>query len=160
MKDFYVLHGDILYADEERRIREERDSYLVVRDGKVEEITSRIPASTAVLDYDGCLIIPGLIDLHLHAPQYQFAGLFMDKELLEWLNSHTFPEEGKYADLSYARKAYSIFVSDLVQSETTRFSAFATIHEDASLLLSSIICILSSFISSIFCQLPGSILLR
>ena len=139
MKDFYVLHGDILYADEERRIREERDSYLVVRDGKVEEITSRIPASTAVLDYDGCLIIPGLIDQHLHAPQYQFAGLFMDKELLEWLNSHTFPEEGKYADLSYARKAYSIFVSDLVQSETTRFSAFATIHEDASLLLSSML---------------------
>lgn len=33
----------------------------------------------------------------------------MDLELLDWLNTITFPQEAKYADLSYAKKAYLHF---------------------------------------------------
>lgn len=81
------------------------------------------------------LIIPGMNDLHLHAPQYAFHGMYMDLELLEWLNQVTFPEEARYADLSYAEKAYSIFAEDLRQSATTRASIFATLHVEATELL-------------------------
>lgn len=66
-----------------------------------------------VRDAGDSLIVPGFADLHLHAPQYSFRGMGMDLELLDWLNSVTFPEESKYSDQEYARKAYSIFAEDL-----------------------------------------------
>ena len=43
-------------------------------------------------------------------------------KLLEWLNTVTFPEEARYADLNYAEKAYSIFTDDLkTQCDHTSF---------------------------------------
>ena len=59
----------------------------------------------------------------------------MDLELLDWLNTITFPQEAKYADLSYAKKAYSIFVDDLKLQLTTMSLHFATLHRPATELL-------------------------
>ena len=47
------------------------------------------------MDYGDRLILPGLVDLHVHAPQYAFRGIGMDLELIDWLNTHTFPESKK-----------------------------------------------------------------
>ena len=82
---------------------------------------------------------PGLTDLHLHAPQYSFRGMGMDLELLDWLNSVTFPEESKYSDQDYARKAYSIFAEDLKKSETTRACIFGTLHVEATDILMALL---------------------
>ena len=76
-----------------------------------------------------------MTDLHVHAPQFAFRGLGMDMELLEWLNTYTFPEESKYRELAYAERAYGSFVSHLRRSETTRAVVFATIHVPATELL-------------------------
>ena len=135
----YAIFGDILYSEADMKVAERPSSYLIIRDGKVEGIERERPRDMVVHDYEGMLIIPGLIDMHLHAPQYQFAGLYMDEELLDWLNSHTFPEEGKYSDLNYAEKAYHIFTQDLLRCESTRFSLFATIHSKSTLLLASML---------------------
>ncbi len=88
-----------------------------------------------VVDYGSKLIVPGLVDLHVHAPQYAFRGLGMDMELLDWLNTHTFPEEAKYRDREYAAKAYGIFADQLKHSATTRACIFATVHREATELL-------------------------
>ena len=76
-----------------------------------------------------------MTDLHVHAPQFSFRGLGMDMELLEWLNTYTFPEESKYKELDYAGRAYGSFVSHLLHSTTTRAAIFATIHVPATELL-------------------------
>lgn len=81
------------------------------------------------------LIIPGMVDLHIHAPQYAFRGMGMDYELIEWLNTQTFPEEAKYADAEYAKKAYSIFADHMKNSATTRACIFGTIHRKATEIL-------------------------
>ena len=88
-----------------------------------------------VRDTGNSLIIPGLVDLHLHAPQYAFRGMHMDLELLDWLNTVTFPEEARYQDPSYAKKAYSIFAEDMRKSATTRASVFGTLHRESTELL-------------------------
>ena len=88
-----------------------------------------------LIDYGDKLIFPGMIDLHLHAPQYAFRGMCMDLELMDWLNRYTFPEEEKYEDLEYADKAYEIFVDALKRSATTRACIFATRHRYATELL-------------------------
>ena len=59
----------------------------------------------------------------------------MDMELLDWLNTNTFPEESKYKDLEYAGRAYKIYVDHLRAGATTRACIFATIHRKATLLL-------------------------
>lgn len=134
----YIVRGDFLYSKDKNTLEEVKDGYLVIVDGKVAYLGREIPSSyrnMEVKDYSSHLIIPGMSDLHLHASQYQFRGLYMDMELLDWLNAHTFPEEAKYKEEEYARKAYSIFTEDIRKSTTTRLSAFATIHEDSTILL-------------------------
>lgn len=71
----------------------------------------------------------------MHAPQYSYRGLGMDMELLEWLETNTFPEEAKFRETEYAKKAYRIFVDRMRRSATTRACIFATVHREATLLL-------------------------
>ena len=88
-----------------------------------------------VVEYRNQLIIPGFVDTHAHAPQYCNRGLGMDKELLPWLETYTFPEESKFKDTEYARLVYSAFVRDLWRHGTTRSILFGTIHKDSTLVL-------------------------
>ena len=134
----FIIHGNFVHSKNRFVLEEVKDMYLVVLNNKIDGFYKDIPESFKSLDYfdySDKLIIPGLSDLHVHAPQYQFRGLWMDMELLPWLNKHTFPEESKYKSLDYANKAYDIFVDDLKKSPTTRVCAFATIHEEATLAL-------------------------
>lgn len=62
-------------------------------------------------------------------------GLGWTWKLLDWLNTHTFPEESKYRDLAYAELAYSQLTAHLIRSETTRACLFATVHVPATELL-------------------------
>lgn len=133
-----ILHGDIVYTSNPSQFDLYEDGYLVTDDYKVIGVYSSLPKeyqNELIEDYKGKLIIPGLIDLHVHAPQYTYRGLGMDLELIEWLNVNTFPEESKYVDNEYALKAYSIFTDDLLHSSTTRACIFGTVHKEATLLL-------------------------
>lgn len=137
MKTFAVK-GHLLFSETMNEIQIYPDHYVVCEDGLVEGIYKELPekfSQISTTDYGDRLIIPGFTDLHLHAPQYSFRGLGMDFELLDWLNTHTFPEESKYGDLSYADKAYHIFANDLAASATTRACIFSTIHVEATELL-------------------------
>ena len=137
MKSF-VLRGQICTSVSMDEIGITENGYLVVEDGLVRGVFRELPGQFAALplnDRGSCLILPGMTDLHVHAPQFAFRGLGMDMELLEWLNTYTFPEESKYRDLEYAHRAYESFVRHLVHSTTTRASIFATIHVPATLHL-------------------------
>lgn len=137
MKSF-VIKGDLCYSADADHIRLCPASYLVCEDGRSAGVFSELPERYAALplhDHSGCLVIPGLTDLHVHAPQFAFRGLGMDMELLDWLDTYTFPEEAKYADLAYADRAYSQFADHLRRSVTTRAAVFATLHVPATMLL-------------------------
>ncbi|MGV2126610.1 guanine deaminase [Agrobacterium vitis] len=88
---------------------------------------SRLPA--------GCLLLPGLVDCHVHAPQYPQLGTALDVPLETWLHAHTFPLEARYADLVYAKRVYGLLVDDLLANGTTTALYFATIHQDATRIL-------------------------
>lgn len=134
----FILKGNIVYSKNKDELRILKDHYLISESGLVKGVFEKVPpeyAQVSVSDYGECLIIPGLTDLHVHAPQYTFRAMGMDMELLEWLETNTFPEEAKYQDLEYARRAYRIFTDNLKRSATTRACIFGTIHRDATLLL-------------------------
>ncbi|MEE6459366.1 hypothetical protein FKM82_000607 [Ascaphus truei] len=82
--------------------------------------------------------MPGMVDTHIHAPQYSFMGSAMDRPLLEWLEHTTFPTEEKYTDLQLAKDLYSKVVRRTLKNGTTTACYFATIHTDASLVLADL----------------------
>ena len=134
----FVLHGNIIDSESPERLRVAADSYLVCEEGRCTGVFSALPerfSGLPLTDFGDRLILPGMTDLHLHAPQFAFRGLGLDLELLDWLNAHTFPEEAKYADLSYAALAYGQFVDCLRRSATTRAVVFGTVHPAATTLL-------------------------
>ena len=134
----FILRGNIVYSKDQNELNICEHGYLVCRDGQVEGVYRTLPfrlGGNPIHDHGDCLIIPGLVDLHIHAPQYSFRGLGMDMELLEWLETNTFPEEAKYESLEYARKAYQIFADNMRRSATTRACIFGTVHRPATLLL-------------------------
>ena len=138
MEKNFILKGHVCYSVDKDRLIAEENRYVVCVDGKSGGVFKEIPeacASFPVVDYGDRLIIPGFSDLHIHAPQYSYRGLGMDMELLEWLETNTFPEEAKFSDLEYAEKSYGIFTENLRKSATTRACIFATVHREATLLL-------------------------
>lgn len=138
MTKSFIIKGNFIYCNEEREAVIWEDSYGVCVDGVSAGVYREIPekyTGLEVRDYSGCLILPGLVDLHVHAPQYGFRGIGFDSELIEWLNTHTFPVESHYQDEEYARRAYTIFAEDLKKSATTRAVVFGTIHRRSTEIL-------------------------
>ena len=137
MKHF-VIKGNICQAKTPRSLDLYENAYAVCVDGTSKGIFDILPeeyASLPLYDYGNALIFPGMVDLHIHAPQYAFRGMCMDLELMDWLSRYTFPEEEKYEDLAYAEKAYAMFVEALKSGATTRACIFATRHRPATELL-------------------------
>ena len=133
-----ILKGNILHSISEDKIEVLDQHFLISEEGRVVGIFRDLPSKyegQQVVDYGHKLIIPGLVDMHIHAPQYAFRGLNMDLELLPWLDQNAFAEEMKYHDEEYATKAYAMFADDLINGATTRANIFATIHNSGTLIL-------------------------
>ncbi|MDC3958951.1 guanine deaminase [Polyangium jinanense] len=126
-----VLEDALVEIDKAGRIA------TVIRSGDPRHEGARIAASmagTLVTLPAGCYVIPGFVDLHIHAPQYPQLGKALHVPLEIWLR-HTFPLEARYADAAFARKAYEMLVADLLANGTTTALYFATIHQEATRLL-------------------------
>ena len=138
MEKSFVIKGNICQTKTPKELDIYEKAFAVCVDGISRGVFDALPkeyANLPLYDYGDALIFPGMVDLHVHAPQYAFRGLCMDLELMDWLNSYTFPEEEKYENLDYAKKAYGMFVEAMKKGATTRSCIFATRHRYATELL-------------------------
>ena len=137
-KQSFAIKGDICFCKTKDQWTTMENAYAVCENGDSQGVFAQLPEQYAhfpVYDFTGKLIIPGLVDLHMHAPQYAFRGMGMDLELMDWLGQQTFPEEAKYKDVLYANEAYAKFAENLKNSSTTRACVFGTIHRRPTLVL-------------------------
>ena len=142
MNESFVLKGHMIWCDTPTQLHFVRHGYLVCEEGLCAGVFTELPAayqSLPLTDYGGRLVVPAMYDLHLHAPQFAYRGIGMDLELIDWLNAYAYPEEVKYEDLAYARRAYAKFAGALRRSFTARFCCFATLHTPATLLLAELL---------------------
>lgn len=138
MQNVFALKGNIIFAKEFGQYEIYEGGYVVVEGKLVKGTFIDLPeeyTGIKVFDYGDKLVIPGFVDTHVHAPQFANLGLGLDKELMPWLESYTFPEEAKYGDLEYAKLVYSSFVKQLWRYGTTRAGVFATVHKNSTKLL-------------------------
>ena len=111
---FIIVSSSIIYEN----------AYMVIESDRIIEISENYKEEYKEFenfDYSGHLIMPGLIDTHTHSFQVGNRGKNVEKDLLDWLNTHILPWESNLsanrANIS-ARLAYS----EMIKSGTTCFN--------------------------------------
>ena len=86
--------------------------------------------ASPVLDLRPLLVLPGLVDLHLHLPQFPSAGLGAGMDLLTWLEHYIFPLERAFDAPTAARLAPQVFRA-LAAAGTTTVLAYGAIWAES-----------------------------
>jgi guanine deaminase len=109
------------------------DGLLLVRDGLVESVglaaTSlpHIPPQVEIVDARDKLIVPGLIDCHVHYPQIDMIASY-GEQLLDWLERYAYPAESRFAHAQHAATVAGHFADTLLRNGTTTALVFGTVH--------------------------------
>ena len=98
-------------------------------------VPSRRRTASACVTPPGSVLLPGLVDLHIHAPQWPQLGTGLDLPLERWLFEYTFPLEARYADLAFARAGVGRPRDGLLAHGTTTAVYFATVDVAATTAL-------------------------
>ncbi|GAP36212.1 guanine deaminase [Piscinibacter sakaiensis] len=115
-------------------VRFRPDHWLLVEGGR---IAGAVPAADGLPpdwaaaerhDHAGRLVLPGFTDTHVHSPQLDVIASY-GTELLDWLNTYTFPAERRYADPAVAAEGAALFCDALLAAGTTSAVVFPTVHK-------------------------------
>ncbi|TAV90676.1 guanine deaminase [Rhizobium leguminosarum] len=123
-------------ADSQSYLYEE-DGGLLVEDGLITavgpygDIKAKAAADTVEIDHRPHLIMPGFIDMHLHFPQMQVIASYA-ANLLEWLNTYTFPEECRFVESAHAEMIATHFYDELIRHGTTTAVAYCSVHKTSA----------------------------
>jgi guanine deaminase len=143
--------GTFLHAPRRGALECLKDALIVVgADGGISAVhrpdSPRARAETARLEAAGSLVrlapnsyvLPGMVDLHVHAPQWPQLGTALDLPLEDWLQKFTFPLEARYSDTEFAAQVYESLVASLLANGTTTALYFGTVHLPATQMLADI----------------------
>ncbi len=111
------------------------DGVLVVDNGHVAKVghaKDLLPTLNGVdvIEYRDALITPGFIDTHIHYPQTGMIAAY-GEQLLDWLNTYTFPTEKQFSDPAHAADVANIFLKELLRNGTTTALVFASVHKQS-----------------------------
>ena len=105
------------------------DGSIIEAVGEASDILDAYSSITAatVHDHGDALIIPGLVDCHVHYPQI---GMIASpgEQLLDWLDRYTFPAEARFADKAHAEATAEFFTDQLIRNGVTTALVFSTVH--------------------------------
>ena len=131
--------GRIINPKSSAEVEDIRDGLLVVdKNGKIiscgpfDGDSPHFKKGTVpVIDYRRHLIIPGLVDCHLHLPQLDCRGKH-GATLLDWLKHYIFPAEMAFRDLRVVDDVGKRFFKKLILNGTTTAGIYVTVHEKAT----------------------------
>jgi len=138
-----LMRGRVLSFRARPEAIDDRASYFYSEDGAVLVREGRIVAAgdyhavaaqagdARVVDHRPHLILPGFIDAHVHVPQMQVIASY-GAELLDWLNTYTFPEETKFRDTQHCRRISRLFLDEMVRQGTTTVAAYCSVHRESA----------------------------
>ena len=97
------------------------DGGRIIETGTASAVLARHPG-IRVDHYPACLIMAGFVDCHIHYPQTRVIASY-GKQLIEWLNTYTFPAELAFADPAHAAKVADLFFAEVLRNGTTTVSS-------------------------------------
>ncbi|MGQ4711940.1 guanine deaminase [Acinetobacter junii] len=134
---FLDIQNIVSHASEiAEQVRYIEDGVLITEQGKIrwfgpwDAAQDHLPTDVEIQHYPEHLIIPGMIDTHIHFPQTEMVGAY-GEQLLSWLNTYTFPTEIQFKDKAYAQEIANFFVNELLKNGTTTALVFCTVHPES-----------------------------
>ena len=112
-----------------------REGYLLCENGLCAGFSETAPAGVEVLDYTGKIITPGLVDLHLHAPQYSYCGTGDGSGAAGLAAAVHLPRGSPLRRPGLRQAGLLLFCARPEKQRHTRACIFATLHTDATLEL-------------------------
>lgn len=112
----------------------EEDGGLLIEDGRIvktgtyADVKTVAPEDTQEVDHRPHLILPGLIDTHVHFPQMQVIASYA-ANLLEWLDTYTFPEECRFVESAHGQRIATHFYDEFLRQGTTTAVAYCSVHK-------------------------------
>jgi guanine deaminase len=143
----WAVRGKILQVPEPDHLESLPDALIVIGpDGVIERVDAGNGDSAASFRKSGRLLelgpsqylLPGMIDTHIHAPQWPQMGTALDLPLEKWLIEYTFKLEARYSDTDFARKVYTDMVTTLLANGTTTGVYYSSIHLPATQILAEL----------------------
>ncbi len=122
--DWIVTARWVITMNAERRVIE--DGAVAVRGDRIVSVGIRAEVERRYrgrkLDCRQCLLAPGLINAHTHAPMSLMRGLADDLRLQEWLEQYIFPAEARNVDAEFVRWGTRLACLEMMLSGTTTFA--------------------------------------
>ncbi len=136
-----LLAGQVLSFDDDPTLAQEavvhiENGVVAVEDGRIiwvgdgADLPPSFRVGAELHDYGDHLILPGFLDCHVHYPQLGVMASY-GTQLLEWLETYTFPEEARYDDPVYARVQARLFLDLLVANGVTTAAVYCTVHPES-----------------------------
>jgi 5-methylthioadenosine/S-adenosylhomocysteine deaminase len=100
---------------------------LLLQDGRIAEIGGRGQTADTVIDADGCAVIPGFVQTHIHLCQTIFRGAADDLALIDWLKQRVWPMEAAHSPASIAASA-RLGIAELIKGGTTCALTMETVN--------------------------------
>ncbi|TDX31042.1 guanine deaminase [Modicisalibacter xianhensis] len=119
--------GSVLYLE---------DGALWLENGRIRamaeylKLEPELPEGIEVVDYRDKLMMPGFIDSHVHYVQLEIMASY-GRQLLDWLNEYTFPEECRFAERAHAEAIADAFLDETLRVGTTTAQVFCTSHPNS-----------------------------
>ncbi|MEL7345170.1 MAG: amidohydrolase family protein, partial [Pseudomonadota bacterium] len=101
----------------------------ILRAGRFGDLSRDFP-DAHVTGNPSHLLLPGFVDAHVHYPQTAIIASW-GRRLIDWLNTYTFPEEGRFGDPGYARAQADLYLDLALANGTTTVASFCTIHPES-----------------------------
>ncbi|MEA3230277.1 MAG: amidohydrolase [Thermodesulfobacteriota bacterium] len=118
--DMVIQNGTILTMDDRNTVLD--NGFVGIQAGRISHLGSGSTPWNAhrIIDAEGGLILPGLVNAHTHAAMSLFRGLADDLPLMDWLNQYIFPAEQKM-DADFVFTGTLLACAEMILSGTTTF---------------------------------------
>lgn len=118
--DMVIKNGRILTMDDRNTVLD--NGFVGIQAGRIRHLGSGATSFNAhrIIDAEGGLILPGLVNAHTHAAMSLFRGLADDLPLMDWLNRYIFPAEQKM-DADFVHTGTLLACAEMILSGTTTF---------------------------------------
>jgi len=135
--DRIALYGDLLDftappawgETDSSAVRHRPAHWILIEHGRIAAVQREAPdAAWPRAEHRGRWILPGFVDSHVHSAQIDVIGAW-GTQLLDWLQTYTFPAEARFADAAHAAQGSARFLDALLAVGTTSAVVFPTVHK-------------------------------
>ena len=109
------------------------DGDLLIRGGRIASVGREVSGADVVVDAEGCAVLPGFVQTHVHLCQTLFRGAADDLALIDWLKKRVWPMEAAHTAAS-ARASARLAIAEMIKGGTTCALTMETVNHTAEAL--------------------------